>query len=108
MSILETALVFLGIPLLVFGAVAGLVYAGGAHRSRRYRPGRPYEFAPVWFLAAAPESAAATVTEGGVLELSSHRAALPAGRSVSHVRDPGPAATDGPVAPRFGGARGTW
>ncbi|MDT4987868.1 MAG: hypothetical protein QOI74_1962, partial [Micromonosporaceae bacterium] len=33
-------------------AVFGLVFAGQARRGgRRYRPGRPYEFRPVWFLA---------------------------------------------------------
>ena len=33
--------------------IAGLAYAGGGGRSaRRYRPGRPFDFTPVWFLSA--------------------------------------------------------
>jgi hypothetical protein len=52
LSIIETLLVFVGIPALVVIIVFGLVYSGGAKRARRYRPGRPFDFAPVWFLAA--------------------------------------------------------
>jgi len=32
--------------------IAALVYAGQREASKRYRPGRPFEFRPVWFLAA--------------------------------------------------------
>lgn len=52
MSIIETALIFAGIPAAVVLLVAGAVYAGGSRRSKRYRPGRPFEFTPVWFLSA--------------------------------------------------------
>jgi hypothetical protein len=53
LSIIETVAVFAGIPAAVILVVLGIVYAGGARSgSRRYRPGRPYDFAPVWFLAA--------------------------------------------------------
>jgi hypothetical protein len=45
--------------LLLFGSaivlgllITGIVYAGGTRRSRRYRPGRPFPFTPVWFLAS--------------------------------------------------------
>lgn len=37
---------------MIFAVVAGLAMLGGGRRGgRRYRPGRPYEFTPVWFLA---------------------------------------------------------
>ncbi|WP_432979263.1 aa3-type cytochrome oxidase subunit CtaJ [Dactylosporangium sp. CA-233914] len=52
MSIIETTLIFAGIPLAVILLISGAVYAGGSRRSRRYRPGRPFEFTPVWFLSA--------------------------------------------------------
>lgn len=52
MSILETLTVFVGAPAALFAVIAGLVYASGVRPARRYRPGRPYEFTPVWFLAA--------------------------------------------------------
>ena len=48
MSITQTALVFVGIPLLVVLTVYGAVYGTAARRvSKRYRPGRPFTFAPV-------------------------------------------------------------
>jgi hypothetical protein len=52
LSIIETTLIFAGIPAAVILLIAGAVYAGGSRRSKRYRPGRPFEFTPVWFLAA--------------------------------------------------------
>lgn len=75
MSITETVLTFVALPAAIVAVIAGLAYAGGSpHRSRRYRPGRPFEFAPVWFLAAPEKLSAATgsaeVTTGA------HREAL--------------------------------
>jgi hypothetical protein len=54
LSIASTVLVFLVIPVGVIVLVAAIV-ASGSHRTRRarrYRPGRPYDFQPIWFLAA--------------------------------------------------------
>lgn len=58
MSIIETTLIFAGGPAAITLLVVAAVYAGGSRRSKRYRPGRPFEFTPVWFLAA-PEQVAA-------------------------------------------------
>lgn len=52
MTVWEVLLVFVGIPLGVFLLMAAAVYGGSSRRNRRYRPGRPFEFTPVWFLAA--------------------------------------------------------
>ena len=54
MSVLSTVLVFVIIPAAVIAVVVGLSRAGSDsnQRSRRYRPGRPYDFAPIWFLAS--------------------------------------------------------
>jgi hypothetical protein len=51
---LSTVLVFAVIPLGFIGIVAWLVLGSSARGqvSRRYRPGRPYDFQPIWFLAA--------------------------------------------------------
>jgi hypothetical protein len=59
LSVFTTILVYVIIPAAVIGAVATLVFAGSdkTKPSRRYRPGRPYEFAPMWFLAS-PERVA--------------------------------------------------
>ena len=53
MSISSTVLIFLVIPAVVIGLVATLVFAGAdrGRRTRRYRPGRPYDFQPIWFLS---------------------------------------------------------
>jgi hypothetical protein len=41
-----------------------LVYASGQRRSsKRYRPGRPFTFAPVWFLAAPEEQSRAGIVK---------------------------------------------
>ena len=55
MSVTETLLVFVGIPAAAVLVIAGLALAGGRGRAggggaKRYRPGRPFDFTPVWFL----------------------------------------------------------
>jgi hypothetical protein len=51
LTITETVLVFVCIPLAVIGLVYALVYGGSAARGKRYRPGRQFTSAPVWYLA---------------------------------------------------------
>ncbi len=53
-SVLNTVLVFVILPAAIIAVVVGLSRAGSdsKQRSRRYRPGRAYDFAPIWFLAA--------------------------------------------------------
>ncbi|GLY24775.1 aa3-type cytochrome oxidase subunit CtaJ [Micromonospora echinospora] len=54
MSVTETLLVFVGIPAAATLVIAGLALAsggrGGRGGAKRYRPGRPFDFTPVWFL----------------------------------------------------------
>lgn len=58
MTVTETVLVFVVIPAAIVLVISGLAYLGGSGRAaKRYRPGRPFEFAPVWFLSA-PEQLA--------------------------------------------------
>lgn len=77
LSIIETLVVFAGIPLAVVVVIYGLVFAGSARSNdRRYRPGRPFDFTPVWFLSApdqqahAPAAAAHAVTGANRLALA--------------------------------------
>ncbi|XVU26869.1 aa3-type cytochrome oxidase subunit CtaJ [Actinoplanes sp. CA-054009] len=78
MSISSTVLVFVVIPAVIIGLIATLVLAGAdrTKRTHRYRPGRPYDFQPIWFLAR-PEKlvgsghAQPALTGGPVLEDSS-------------------------------------
>jgi len=91
LSVLNTFLVFAVIPLAVVAVVAALVFGGSdrVRRARRYRPGRPYDFKPIWFLASpeqvgpaygGPETghqATPPAIEPGVIEDSSGARVLP-------------------------------
>lgn len=94
MTIAATLAIFVGIPLAVALVVTGLVFAAGGRDTPRYRPGRPFTFTPVWYLAEAPPGAAG--------DDGDHRPdtkALPASG----------AGTGTPVVRLdSGGARGTW
>ncbi len=106
MSITQTVLTFVGIPAAVVALVYAVVYATSSrHHSKRYRPGRPFDFTPVWFLAAPDK-----VTEGGsasaALTEGEPRQSLPAGPQV-------PQTVNGtaPVAAQHGetgGASDSW
>ncbi|MEV1289704.1 hypothetical protein [Micromonospora sp. NPDC049679] len=67
---------FVGIPTLIVVVIAGLIMlvsrgpsnAGG---DKRYRPGRPFDFTPVWFLSTPeqvtqPEKTGRKTLPGGV------------------------------------------
>ena len=87
MSVLSTVLIYVIIPAAIVAVIVALSRAGGHNDrpSRRYRPGRPFEFAPVWFLASpervspalggrtAVERAQAPAIESGVIEDSAGR-----------------------------------
>jgi hypothetical protein len=97
LSIIETLVVFAGIPLAVVAVISGLVYAGGGRPDRRYRPGRPFDFAPVWFLSA-PEAQAEAASNG-------HAAISGAGRMALTKSE---APSGEPVGDVTGGASDRW
>jgi hypothetical protein len=93
----DTALIFVGIPAALTLLIAVLVLAPGGRGARRYRPGRPSDFAPVWFLSS-PEQLAEPST----------RAALP-----TSAQPPALAAREtekaaAPAAGTLGGASDRW
>jgi hypothetical protein len=47
----EQVLYLVVVPAVIVAVVWGLASIGGPQAKRRYRPGRPYEFIPVWYLA---------------------------------------------------------
>jgi hypothetical protein len=53
-------LIFVGIPLAVIALTFALVYLSGSRSAKRYRPGREYTYAPVWFLAKPETDGPAT------------------------------------------------
>lgn len=78
MSIVETVLVFAGIPIAVIALVTLAVYGRALmHQPNRYRPGRGWDYEPSWFVPhpqalphggtahAALEGATTTVTPVG-------------------------------------------
>jgi hypothetical protein len=88
--VLNTFLIYVIIPLGLILVIAVLAFGGGdrASRARRYRPGRPYDFQPIWFLSSpeqvspayggpAIERAARPQIESGVLEDVSGARVLP-------------------------------
>jgi hypothetical protein len=50
MSIVQTVLVFVGIPAGAFALIALVTLGPGSARAPRYRPGSPWEYQPVWYL----------------------------------------------------------
>jgi hypothetical protein len=130
MTPIETAAVFAGIPAAIFGLIAVLVYGTNARRTARYRPGRSFVFAPVWFLAGGSAAANHSTGAHGTGTSGAHGAGahgtgeldgggLPAGggaHSAVEARH-GLVALASPkvsshdlteVRPGKGGARGTW
>jgi hypothetical protein len=103
LSIAETLLIFAGIPAAIVAAVYALVYgAGGRRASKRYRPGRPFAFAPVWFVAAREHGVAASPTAHAVTA-GTAKPALEAGGT--------DAVGDEPVTVQYGetgGASDSW
>jgi hypothetical protein len=75
LDIAQTVLTFVGAPAAVIAVVAILVYAGsGKSRAKRYRPGRSFDSAPVWYTSSAHPHGP---SDGRALE-SSSQAVLPA------------------------------
>jgi hypothetical protein len=51
MTVVQTLLIFGGIPLGVVALVAFAVYGRSAlHQPNRYRPGRPWTYPPAWYV----------------------------------------------------------
>lgn len=79
MSVTETLLVFVGIPAAVVLVITALGFAAGRGKggAKRYRPGRPFDFTPVWFLGRPEQLAdsAGTVLAAGAQSpaLTSHK-----------------------------------
>jgi hypothetical protein len=81
-NVAETILVFVGAPLAIFLLLAALTFLPGGRRRPRYRPGQPWDHAPVWY---EPHPLATPAHGATHAELESDAAAGP-----------------------LGGARGTW
>ena len=87
MNVAETILVFAGIPLVIIAILAALTLRPAKGQKRlRYKPGQPWEHAPVWY-EPHPDH---TPSADGHGELTAG--------TTAHAVSAGP----------LGGARGTW
>lgn len=106
MTVVETLLVFVGAPLVVFLLVAAWTLRGGRSRSERYRPGRPWEFGPVWYEPHRPGGAHDDDHDDHdehAISTGARASALAIGEHPHRELTAGP-----PARTAFGGARGTW
>ncbi|CCG02271.1 hypothetical protein [Blastococcus saxobsidens] len=132
----EWYLVFAGIPLAITAVLALLTLRPGKDRRPRYKPGQPWNYAPVWYEphpahvggdsehGPAPTHGPAAVPGSGTSALgSSMYPEQPGERALDAETGAGPAVADagadrphgGATAARMpspagplGGARGTW
>lgn len=120
MTVTETILVFVGIPLAVILLFALLIYGASSRRARRYRPGRSFSFTPVWYVAGRDNAVAPTAEITPALTTAERRRQLETSHvsrstSADAVRDSvriavAVAENPAPTTPvmKKGGARGTW
>jgi len=69
LSVTTTVLYFVVIPAAIVFVVAGLALRGGrVNPDRRYRPGRPFDLSPIWFISSPEQGGTPTrsaLPEGG-------------------------------------------
>jgi hypothetical protein len=131
-TVVETLLVFVGIPLAIVAVLALLTLRPEkGHRRLRYKPGQPWDYPPVWYEphpestggsdghGPAPAHGPAAVPGSSTAALgSSMYPEQPGERALDSQHGSGPmaaaGASTGSAAPRpipggpLGGARGTW
>jgi hypothetical protein len=108
-SVAETLLVYVGIPLLVVLLIASLTFLPGGRKRPRWKSGQPWAHDPVWF---EPHPEATALPSGGhgdahgngsaAIGHGAGATALTAGANAQPT-----AATPVSAGP-LGGARGTW
>ena len=55
-------LLLIGVAIGTFLVISLFVFMGGSRNPKRYRPGRPFHFKPVWFLSAPEQQSRAGLT----------------------------------------------
>lgn len=115
MSITNTVLLYVVTPALIILVISGLSLAGSSRRrAKRYRPGRPYDFTPMWFLSSpaqvgSPDPVMQPAGSSAVAGRG-HQAELEAGVPDGGAAGAGAAATGSRPVPRgaTGGASDRW
>jgi hypothetical protein len=122
-SVAETLLVYVAIPLAIVLFLAALTLRPGRRSRPRWKSGQPWEHEPVWF-EPHPEHPAedehgapafgAAVTGGGTKAIGSSLFGEPVGESgAGHSGEDRPSGAGAASSPAvsagpLGGARGTW
>ena len=96
----EQLLYLVVVPIAIVAVIWALASIGGPQARRRYRPGRPFEFAPVWYLA--------NHRSGARPERAGHRPALTAGGAGGAGAGSGTGAGSGGLQGTTGGASDRW
>ena len=106
MTVVETLLVFLVAPLAFMLVVAALVMLPALKNRDRYKPGKPWGHAPVWY--EPHRAGGAAHDEHG--EHGEHEAIPTGARASALAIGQAPHAPSTPAVTRTaaGGARGTW
>jgi hypothetical protein len=108
-TVAETILVFVGVPLAIIALLALLIYLPGGRKRPRYKPGQPWDHAPVWY-EPHPEHGPAAGHGGQTQAIGSSVYGELTGDGAHGTHG----ASSAPTAPRpasagpLGGARGTW
>ena len=116
MTVVETVLVFAGIPVGVLLVVAALVLGPSAAKGgSRYRPGRPWGHAPAWWLpdpeavgGSASGAAAERASQTRAIAAAATEQAGKAGASLAEAREAGEAEASRRAQAAVGGASGEW
>jgi hypothetical protein len=107
-SVIQTVLVFAGIPVLIIGVLALLVLAPGAVRAPRYRPGEPWQHEPVWYLPRSEHLSTPGAGSGyAALEGGRPTPQLTAGAATAARAELG-VTGQAPAATARGGVHDTW
>ena len=105
MNVAETLLVFAGVPLAIIAVLALLIYVpAGRNRRPRYKPGQPWEHAPIWYEPHPEHGPEAGHGETLAIGSSDHGRPHGVQSPDSHGAGTARVVNAGPL----GGARGTW
>jgi len=115
-SVVETLAVYAVIPLAVISVVVGMIIGAAGRSRQRYRPGRPFSFAPVWFLSAQSGGSTSVTSSLAVLPATQARPEIESGPSRAALvgAEPPVAAAGGATSlgarsqTQNGGAHGSW
>jgi hypothetical protein len=108
-SVIQTVLVYVGIPALILAVLAALTLGPGMVKAPRYRPGEPWDYAPVWYLPRPEHLSTPSAGSGhAALEGGHPTPALTAGEATRARAELGVTGTGDTAPTARGGVHDTW